>query len=76
MKELIEFLCLQLGVKPVAVESISADRGEAYRLLVKDQDMGRLLGRGGSMVKAMRQILNASAAAKQTSVKLEIEEAD
>jgi predicted RNA-binding protein YlqC (UPF0109 family) len=74
VKDLIEFLCRHLGVTPVAVESMDVDRGEGWRIVVKDQDMGRLLGRGGSMVKSIRQLLNASATIKKTSVKLEIEE--
>ena len=74
MKDLIAFICEQLGVKPVAIESMDVDRGEGWRLIVKDEEMGRLLGRGGGVVKAIRQLLNAAATVQKTSVKLEIEE--
>ena len=74
MKDLIAYICEQLEVTPLAIESMDVDRGEGWRLVVKEQEMGRLLGRGGSVVKAIRQLLNAAATVHKTSVKLEIEE--
>ena len=59
MKEAVEKLVKSLVGQPDAVEVSQVDDGRAVRIEVRvaEGDMGRLIGREGRTVKAIRSIL-------------------
>ena len=74
MDELIEFIAKSLVEDPSAVQvSMSPRRGEIrVELSVADEDMGRVIGRGGRVANAMRALLRVAASQKGTRASLEI----
>jgi len=63
MKELIEYIAKSLAEKPAEVWVREQQRRGAlvYELSVAQQDMGRIIGKGGRVANAMRQLLRAAA---------------
>ena len=64
MKDLIEFLARALVDSPdqVSVESYEEDDGTVvYELRVAEDDVGKVIGRSGRTVNAMRAVLRAAA---------------
>ena len=63
MKELIEYISKSLAEKPAEVWVREQQRRGAlvYELSVAQQDMGRIIGKGGRVANAMRQLLRAAA---------------
>jgi predicted RNA-binding protein YlqC (UPF0109 family) len=61
MKELIQFLARQLVNNPDAVE-VKETRGDSVSVLelwVAKEDLGRVIGKQGRIVKSIRAILHA-----------------
>jgi uncharacterized protein len=58
MKNLLEFLLIHLVDHPedVKIEEVEDDRGYVYVLHVHPNDIGRVIGKGGSIIQAIRQI--------------------
>lgn len=64
MEDLVEYLARSLVDKPdeVSVESFDEDDGSTvYELSVADDDVGKIIGRGGRTVNALRCVLRACA---------------
>ncbi|HEX8066139.1 MAG TPA: KH domain-containing protein [Thermoleophilaceae bacterium] len=64
MKELVEYLARSLVDRPdeVSVESFEEDDGTVvYELTVADDDVGKVIGRNGRTVNALRTVVRASA---------------
>ena len=63
MKELIEYIAKSLAEKPEEVWVREQRRRGTlvYELSVAQQDMGRIIGKGGRVANAMRQLLRAAA---------------
>ncbi len=63
MKELIEYISKSLAEKPAEVWVREQQRRGTlvYELSVAQQDMGRIIGKGGRVANAMRQLLRAAA---------------
>ena len=63
MKELLEYLARELVDNPDAVEVIESrnDRGVLLELHVDADDMGKVIGRGGRIARAIRQVVKAAA---------------
>ncbi|MFQ5340735.1 MAG: KH domain-containing protein [Anaerolineae bacterium] len=63
MKELIEYIVKSLAEKPEEVWVREQQRRGTlvYELSVAQQDMGRIIGKGGRLANAMRQLLRAAA---------------
>lgn len=59
MKEAVERIVSSLVGEPDAVEVTSVDEGKTTRIEVRvaEHDMGRIIGREGRTVKAIRSIL-------------------
>lgn len=59
MKEAVERIVSSLVGEPDAVEVMSVDEGKTTRIEVRvaEHDMGRIIGREGRTVKAIRSIL-------------------
>jgi predicted RNA-binding protein YlqC (UPF0109 family) len=74
MKELVEFMARNLVNDSSRVEVTAIERSDltVIRLRVAQQDMGRVIGKGGRVANAMRSLLNVAAAREGTRVVLDI----
>jgi uncharacterized protein len=63
MKDLIEFLTRALVEEPdaVQVEEIEENGDVVYEITVADDDLGRVIGRGGRVANALRTVAKAAA---------------
>ena len=63
MKDLIEFLARALVEDPsaVEVEEIEENGDLVYEITVAEDDLGRLIGRGGRVANAIRLVAKAAA---------------
>ncbi len=74
LKELIEFIARSLVDKPddVHVDEISGEQTVVLELRVAKEDLGKVIGKQGRTVKAMRAILSAAASKLRKRADLEI----
>lgn len=58
MKNLLEFLLIHIVEHPedVSIEETSDDRGFLYTIRVNEEDIGRVIGKGGSVIQSIRNI--------------------
>ena len=72
--ELVEYLARRLVEKPddVRVEEDEEDGELVLRLYVDGDDLGRVIGRGGRIARALRTLVRASGARDDRRVTLEI----
>lgn len=58
MKNLLEFILIHLVDHPeeVRVEESTDDRGVVFTLHVHQDDIGRVIGKGGSVIHSIRNI--------------------
>ena len=63
MTELLEFLVKALVEDPeaVTVEELEEDGDLVYEITVADEDLGRVIGKGGRVANAIRTIAKAAA---------------
>jgi uncharacterized protein len=63
MTELIEFLVKALVEDPgaVVVEEVEEDGDLVYEVTVAEEDLGRVIGKGGRVANAIRTIAKAAA---------------
>ncbi len=75
MKDLVEFMARSIVEEPDAVE-VSEELGEdgrvIIRLLVAEDDKGKIIGRQGRVAEAMRTLLRVAAIKGGTRASLEI----
>jgi predicted RNA-binding protein YlqC (UPF0109 family) len=73
-QELIEYVAKSLVDDPdaVKVEVIQDGGGTVIELHVAEDDMGKVIGRNGSVAKALRTLLKVSSARDGEPVSLEI----
>lgn len=74
MAELLAYLACELVDDPAAVRVESSERDGALVLVlhVGADDVGKVIGRGGRIVRALRAIVNASATELGRRVLVEI----
>ena len=74
--ELVEYLARRLVDNPdaVSVEEVEEDDALVIRLTVAPEDLGRVIGRGGRIARALRTLVRASGAHGDRRVLLEIVE--
>ena len=76
MKELVEFMARSIVAEPDAVE-VTEQPGEdgrvVIRLVVAEDDKGKVIGRQGRVAEAMRTLLRVAAIKGGTRASLEIE---
>ena len=74
MKDLVEYLARALVDEPdaVQVEAYEEDDSEIYELSVAEDDVGKVIGRGGRTVNAFRCVLRACAAKQDKRVLLDV----
>jgi uncharacterized protein len=63
MRDLVVWLAQQLveDKAAVRVEAIERDRSTVLELTVAEDDLGRVIGRGGRTAKALRTVLDIAA---------------
>jgi predicted RNA-binding protein YlqC (UPF0109 family) len=73
-KELVEYVARSLVDDPdaVSVEVVRDADGTVLELHVAEDDMGKVIGRNGSVAKALRTLLKVISARDGESVSLEI----
>ena len=73
-KELVEYVAKALVDDPAAVQVVQVEdeEGTVIELHVAEDDMGKVIGRNGSVAKALRTLLKVTAAREGSSVQLEI----
>jgi predicted RNA-binding protein YlqC (UPF0109 family) len=73
-KELVEYVAKSLVDDPesVRVEVVRDESGTVIELHVAEDDMGKVIGRNGSVAKALRTLLKVTAARDGEPVSLEI----
>jgi len=74
MDEFLRYLVQQLVEYPDEVVLTHRDEGGKvyYQLSLRQSDVGRLIGKGGSTINAIRELLNASGEKQGLKVSLEI----
>jgi len=72
--ELVEYVARSLVDDPdaVSVEVHEEQGGIVIELHVAEDDMGKVIGRNGSVAKALRTLLKVAAARQGESISLEI----
>jgi predicted RNA-binding protein YlqC (UPF0109 family) len=74
MKDLVEYIAKSLADHPeeVAVTEVTS-KGEAHlKLKVSDDDLGRVIGRGGRVANSIRVLLRVAAARRGVRTTLDI----
>ncbi len=74
MKDLVEYIAKSLVDHPesVNVDVIEGSSMTVLELTVADGDMGRVIGKGGRVVNAVRSLVDVTAARQNTRATLEI----
>lgn len=77
MRELLEYLVKALVTNPEAVEVFKEtnELGEVVlKLKVAEEDMGRVIGKQGKIIKALRQVVRVAAVKENQRVQVELME--
>lgn len=74
MKDLVEYIAKSLVDHPesVNVNVVEGSSMTVLELTVADGDMGRVIGKGGRVVNAVRSLVDVAAARQNTRATLEI----
>jgi predicted RNA-binding protein YlqC (UPF0109 family) len=75
VRELLEFLARGLVERPDEVEVTEVEEIEGEIILeleVAEEDLGRVIGRGGRVANALRSVIKASATREEKRVMVEI----
>jgi len=74
MRDLVVWLAQQLveDKAAVRVEAIERDRSTVLELTVAEDDLGRVIGRGGRTAKALRTLLDIAARRQNRRAVLDI----
>jgi hypothetical protein len=74
MRELVEFIAKSLVENPeqVGINEVEGDKTTIIELKVAQEDMGKIIGKQGKTARAIRTILNATAAKSGKKAVLEI----
>lgn len=75
-KELLEYVVKNLvdNKDIVMVEETNTDAKLVLRLKVAKEDMGRVIGKEGRIIRSIREIMNAYASKNKERIAVEIEE--
>lgn len=76
MRDLVMYVASQLVEHPenLVLEEDTLKGEGRFRLLVGPGDMGKMIGREGRIIKAVRTVLEAAAAARKQDFHLDVEE--
>jgi predicted RNA-binding protein YlqC (UPF0109 family) len=72
--ELVEYLARSLVDDPeaVTVEDVDAGRMTIYEVTVAEDDVGKLIGRQGKVIRAVRSLVKASATRQGVRVDVDV----
>ncbi|MCB1229944.1 MAG: KH domain-containing protein [Verrucomicrobiae bacterium] len=78
MQEFIEYVVAQLIDHPEAASVLHDLRGNRheYRLRLHPDDVGRVIGKSGATISAIRNLAMAAAIKNELKISVEIEESD
>jgi uncharacterized protein len=70
MKNLLEFLLLHLVDNPdeISIEEIKAERAIEYKITVHPEDVSKIIGKKGRIIKAIRKLAQVRAVKDQVKV--------
>lgn len=76
MKELVEFIAKSLVENPdeVTVSVNETERETVFQIKVNESDIGRIIGKQGRIIKAIRTVTKAAAIKSGIRVQVEIVE--
>jgi hypothetical protein len=76
MKNFVEYLLVRLVDHPedLVVEEEETSEGLVVHIRVHAEDMGRVIGRGGNIIKAVRKLVQVKAAKDDLQVKVLLDE--
>ncbi|MFH2118482.1 MAG: KH domain-containing protein [Candidatus Paceibacterota bacterium] len=76
MKNFVEYLLVRLVDHPedLVVEEEQTDEGLAIHIRVHADDMGRVIGRSGNVIKAIRKLVQVKAAKDDLQVRVLLDE--
>lgn len=77
MKNLLDFVLTHLVTYPESIEIMEStnDYGDAVlNIKVHEEDIPRVIGKNGNMIKALRKIVQSLAASSNQRVHLQIED--
>lgn len=76
MKELIEFIARELVDNPdeISVTEVQGERTIIFELRCNKEDVGKIIGKSGKTVGAIRTLLNTAAAKQNRKAMLEVVE--
>lgn len=74
MRELIEYVARGLVAQPdaVQVEEVPSGRMVVYEIRVAEEDVGKLIGRQGKVIRALRTVVKASATRQGVRVDVDV----
>ena len=74
MKEMIDYIARRLVDKPdeVDVREVAGEKTTVYELRVGDGDLGKIIGKHGRTIRAIRTLLSAAATKENKRAVLEI----
>lgn len=72
MKSLLEFILLRLVEHPESLEIVESQESPyvVYTLHLHEDDIGRVIGRGGKVIKALRKVAQVRAIIDGVHVKI------
>lgn len=75
-KELVEYVVKNLVSMPeeVQINSIDAEGKIMLKVKVAKEDMGRVIGKDGRIIRSIREIVNAYASKNHEKVSVDVEE--
>lgn len=74
MRELVEFLTESLVEDPeaVQVEEVPSGRVTVFEVTVGEGDVGKIIGRQGKVIRAIRTVVKAAATRQGTRVDVDV----
>jgi predicted RNA-binding protein YlqC (UPF0109 family) len=74
MRELIDYLARGLAAEPdqVEVSEVPSGRLTLYEISVAEDDVGKIIGRQGKVIRAIRTLVKASATRHGTRVDVDV----
>ncbi len=74
MRELVELITRGLVDEPdqVRVYEVQSEKGLVYQISVAPSDVGKVIGKGGRIVKSMRTVVSAASLQDNRRVSIEI----
>lgn len=74
MQDLIEYVARGLVAQPdeVRVEEVPSGRVTLYEISVAEEDVGKIIGRQGKVIRALRTLVKAGATRQGTRVDVDV----